>query len=79
MLETNTREPSSVAQRIIYEGISKEDDNLKMDLRKEILSDVKQSWRFAKAAEAENKERQTAGENRWKKERELIIFNNNKK
>ena len=40
---------------IVYEGMPKEDDILKVDLRKKMLSDVEQSWGFAKAVEVENK------------------------
>ena len=40
---------------IVYEGMPKEDDILKVDLRKKMLSDVEQSWGFAKAVELENK------------------------
>lgn len=40
---------------IVYEGVRKEDDILKVDLRKKMLSDVEQSWGFAKAVEVENK------------------------
>ena len=43
-----------------------------MDVTKEMLFNVKQTWRFAKATEANNKERQTAEENVVKKGRERI-------
>ena len=65
MLET--KEQSLVAQRIVNGEIWKEVGILRMVLRKEILSDVKQSWRFVKAVNAENKDRQTAGEKHWEK------------
>ena len=46
---------SLVAQRTIHKRISKEGGILKMDTTKEILSDMKQSWTFAKITEAEDK------------------------
>lgn len=48
MLETNMKKLSLVAQRIVYEEVSKEGDILKMNIRKKILFDVKQSYSFAK-------------------------------
>ena len=59
MLETNMREQSLVAHRIMFEGVSKEDDMLKVYIRNKQLSNVKQSWSFAKVAETENKEHLT--------------------
>lgn len=47
------------AQRIVYKGMSKECGILKVGITKKILSNMKKSWRFAKAAEAGSKERQT--------------------
>lgn len=55
MLETNLKERSFVALRILYERLSKEGVILKVNIRKKTLTDVKLSWRFAKAAEAKNK------------------------
>ena len=45
-----------VARRIVHKRISKEGVILKMDITKKMLPDTKQSWRFAKIAEAENKD-----------------------
>ena len=42
MLETNKKEQSSVAQRIAYEGVSKEDGIRKVNIRKKKLYDMKQ-------------------------------------
>ena len=44
-----------MTQRVINEGVLKEDGILKVDIRKKVFSDVKQSWRCAKAAEVEKK------------------------
>lgn len=48
MLETNMKKLSLVAQRIVYEEVSKEGGILKVNIRKKILFDVKQSYSFAK-------------------------------
>ena len=55
ILETNMKEASVVAQRIAYEGIAKERGLLKVNVTKEMLSIVKNSWRFAKIADDENR------------------------
>ena len=44
------------------EGISQEDGILNVDLNKEILSSVKNSWRFTKIADDENRLCQTVGD-----------------
>ena len=51
---------------IVYEGVSKRVSIKKVDLRKKMPSDVKQSCRFVKAIEVENKEYQTAEDKRRK-------------
>ena len=57
-----------MAQRIVNDGVSKEVVVLKVDIRKKMLSGVKQSWRF-ETAEAEKKKRRKRV---WKKEREIV-------
>ena len=59
MLETNLKEEPIMAQRIVYEIVSKEDGILRADIMKK-SSDLKQSWVIAKAAEPESKECQNA-------------------
>ena len=43
MLETNMKKLSLLAQRIVYEGVSKEGGILKVDIKKKTLFDAKQS------------------------------------
>lgn len=57
-----------MAQRIVNDGVSKEVVVLRVDIRKKMLSGVKQSWRF-ETAEAEKKKRRKRV---WKKEREIV-------
>ena len=49
------KEQSSVTQRIVYEGVSKEGGILKVKITVKMLSDMKESSRFVKVGEAENK------------------------
>ena len=48
-----------VTQKIVYEGVSKEDGILKMDISKKMPSDVKQSCGLIKKAKPETKGDQT--------------------
>ena len=41
LLEADIKEQSSVARRIVYEGVSEEGGILKVDIRKKMLADVK--------------------------------------
>ena len=71
MLQTNTKEHYLMVHRTKYEGALKEGSILKVDITKEMLFNMKQSLRFAKAAAAENKELQTT-EEKCREERELV-------
>ena len=59
MLQTTTKEQYLVTQKIVYEGVSKEDGILKMDISKKMPSDVKQSCGLIKKAKPETKGDQT--------------------
>ena len=48
LLEAKMKEQCLVAERIAYEEISKEGGILKADIRKKMISSVKQSHRFPK-------------------------------
>ena len=52
ILATYMKEQSLIAQRIFHEGVSEK----VVFWRWNMLSDMKQSWKFADTAEAENKE-----------------------
>ena len=62
VLETNMKENSLVAQRIVYGGVKKEGGVLQVNISKQMITDVKMAWRYARAAEEVNKEKQTAGD-----------------
>ena len=51
-----------MAQRIVYEGVKKEGGVLQVNISKQMITDVKMAWRYARAAEEVNKEKQTAGD-----------------
>ena len=58
-----------VTQRIVYERVSKEDGILKFDMIVKTPSDLKPSWKFAIAVEAETRSIKLLEINVEKKER----------
>lgn len=70
MLEIDMKEQSSVTQRIMYKGVSREGGIQKVDVTVKMLPDMKEFWKFAKAGEAENKQHQVSGDKkqrRWQR------------
>ena len=65
------KENSVVAQKIVYEGIKKESGVLQVNVTKQMITDVKNAWRYAKAAEDANRENQTAGDARREQQKRL--------
>ena len=64
---------SLVAQRIVYEGVSKEVGIWKVNIKK-IPPDVKQSWEFATLAEAEIKKCQNHGGKHSKERKKILTY-----
>ena len=74
MLEANMKEYYQLSRRIVYEGVSKEGGILKVNIWNEMLLDVRQSWRFDKAAVSENKEHQNCNKGGEEKKEKLKKF-----
>ena len=69
IIENNLKESSLVSQRMLYEGLMKDGEIMKVDIRNKMIDYVGRSHRLYQAAQKESKEHQIPYEKNAYKEK----------